>query len=353
VWPWDFWSWSVVIHGRSRGQPLHQVWRSYGYPFLSWVLTSPIGYHWQCICSHCACAIPRDLRIAENFSHIFKIPDPDLPIHCTTNMALQSGQMELSTKTVYGPVLKITQLSAHAQNHVSMERWHKSFTTIVLSNHDFLLNASNFGNLIAFWTIFSHTFTAHGQKRLFMNFRLKLWHHHSIPWPDFFMGHDISVIWGCFLLIFALDKLNVRHISTSAFSRPTDLESVSCDAYLTMKVSTKFEIDTTIYCLVIALLLLIRHVTLWPWPLTFWPWSVVIHGGSRDQPLFEDPTAIRSWVMSSDISHRIPMTMHLQLLHMRRITWPMRRGQILPTYLKSLTPICLFTEQLLWRYDDV
>ena len=35
-----------------------------------------------------------------------------------------------------------------------------------------------------------------------------------------------------------------------------------------MKVSTKFEVYKTIHCLVIALLLLIRYVTLWPWPLT-------------------------------------------------------------------------------------
>jgi len=35
----------LVIHGESRDQPLHQVWRSYGYPL--WVPTSPIGYHWQ------------------------------------------------------------------------------------------------------------------------------------------------------------------------------------------------------------------------------------------------------------------------------------------------------------------
>jgi len=41
-------------------------------------------------------------------------------------------------------------------------------------------------------------------------------------------------------MIFALDTLNVRHIST------------------------KFEVDTTIHCLVIALLLLIRYVTLLP-----------------------------------------------------------------------------------------
>jgi len=70
-------------------------------------------------------------------------------------------------------------------------------------------------------------------------------------------------------------------------SWPTDLESVSCDAYLTVKVYTKFEADTTIRCLVIALLLLIRYVTLLPWPLTFWPWSVVIHGGSRGQSLHQ------------------------------------------------------------------
>ena len=33
--------------------------------------------------------------------------------------------------------------------------------------------------------------------------------------PDFLIGHAISAIRGRFLLIFALDKLNVRHISTS------------------------------------------------------------------------------------------------------------------------------------------
>ena len=86
-------------------------------------------------------------------------------------MALRLRQMELSVKTVL--VLKITQLSAHTQNHVSIERCRKSFTTVVLGDHDFPLTASNFGNLTAFRAIFSHIFTAHAQKRLFMNFRLK------------------------------------------------------------------------------------------------------------------------------------------------------------------------------------
>jgi len=66
-----------------------------------------------------------------------------------------------------------------------------------------------------------------------------------------------------YMVIFTLDKLNISHISTSGLA---DLESVSRDAYLTMKVSTKFEVDTTIGCQIIALLLLIRYVTLWPWP---------------------------------------------------------------------------------------
>jgi len=61
--------------------------------------------------------------------------------------------MELSAKTMYGPVLKITQLSVRAQNHVRIEHCRKSFTTIVLGDHDFPLTASNVGNLTAFKAI--------------------------------------------------------------------------------------------------------------------------------------------------------------------------------------------------------
>jgi len=100
-----------------------------------------------------------------NCSRIFEILDPYLPIHYPTFMALRLRQMELSANTIYGPVLKIRQLSAHVQNRVSIERCRKSFTTIVLGDHDFPLIASNFGNLTAFRAIFSHIFTAHVQKR--------------------------------------------------------------------------------------------------------------------------------------------------------------------------------------------
>ena len=82
-------------------------------------------------------------------------------------------KMELSGKTVYGPVLKTTQLSAHAQNLGSPERCCKPFTVIFRGDHDIPLTVSNFGNLTAFRAIFSHIFTAHAQERPFMNFRLK------------------------------------------------------------------------------------------------------------------------------------------------------------------------------------
>ena len=81
--------------------------------------------------------------------------------------------MVLSRKTVYGPVLKTTQLTARAQNHASPERCRKPFIMIFLGYHDIPLTGSNFGKLTAFKAIFSHIFTAHAQERPFMNFRLK------------------------------------------------------------------------------------------------------------------------------------------------------------------------------------
>jgi len=70
--PWpltvDLWPCSVVVHGGSHCQLLHQVWRSYDHTVLeAWVLISPIGYHWLCVCSHWACAVSRDLCVGGIF----------------------------------------------------------------------------------------------------------------------------------------------------------------------------------------------------------------------------------------------------------------------------------------------
>jgi len=76
---------------------------------------------------------------------------------------------------------------------------------------------------------------------------------------------------------------------------------------------------------------------------------VVTHYGSRGQPStkFEDRMPVGSGVISYNILHWIALIIHLKLLCMQYITWPMRGEQIYPTYLKFLTPICLFTVHLL------
>jgi len=51
-------------------------------------------------------------------------------------------KVELSGKTVYGPVLKTTQLTAHAQNHASPERCRKPFTMISLGDHNIPLTGT-------------------------------------------------------------------------------------------------------------------------------------------------------------------------------------------------------------------
>jgi len=118
---------------------------------------------------------------------------------------------------------------------------------------------------------------------------------------------------------------------------PTDLESASHVSPLAMKVSTKFKVDLIIRCLVIALSLLIRYVTLWPWPFDLGHWSYMAGHVVNLSSKFEDPTAIHSCVISSDISHRIPLTMRVQPRRMRRITWPMHRGKFFP-HISNLWP---------------
>ena len=71
--------------------------------------------------------------------------------------------------------------------------------------------------------------------------------------PDFLLGCKISAIWRRFTLIFAFSILNVRHISPR-FVRPTDVEIIPHVWTPTSIIPTKFEVDMTIHCRVIAFL---------------------------------------------------------------------------------------------------
>ena len=45
---------------------------------------------------------------------------------------------------------------------------------------------------------------------------------------------------------------------------------------------------------------------------------------------FEDPMPILSWLMSYNVRHRLPLTMRLEPLRMRRMTWPVPMGKFFP-----------------------
>ena len=139
-------------------------------------------------------------------------------------------KMESSGKSVYGPVLKTTQLSAHAQNHASPERCRKSFTMIFLGDHDIPLTGSNFGNLTAFRAIFSYIFTAHAQKQLFRNFQSKIWRWRSIPWPWFPYRARYFRDLRTFSVDFCIEQVECPPYFYFRCSWPTDRERVLRDA---------------------------------------------------------------------------------------------------------------------------
>ena len=94
----------------------------------------------------------------------------------------------------------------------------------------------------------------------------------------------------------------------------------------------------------------------WLCDLDFWPFDLeqLLYMAGLVTNLatkFEDPTPIRSWVMSYNVPRRLPLKMRTRLLRMRRITWPASRGSKTITFLKSPTLICLFTMHLRWLYD--
>jgi len=122
--------------------------------------------------------------------------------------------------------------------------------------------------------------------------------------PDFLLECKISAIWRRFPLIFAFYMPNVRHISTSV-----------CLTYWPRKYTT--------------------HVD---------PTSII-------PTKFEAPTPTRSWVMSDNVSHWLPLKMRTRPLRMHLITWPVSRGSKTITFLESPTLICLFTMHLRWLND--
>jgi len=151
---------------------------------------------------------------------------------------------------------------------------------------------------------FQQLLYAHAQKRLFMNFRYKCRHSRSIRRTRF-----------------PVREQNFGDLAT--FSVDFCILYAECPPYFLLPVC-----------------------------LYYWPKSIP-HASTPTSIIptkFEAPTPIRSWVMSDNVSHWLPLKMRTRPLRMRRITWPVSRGSKKLHFWNS-DPICLFAIQLLLSYD--
>ena len=135
------------------------------------------------------------------------------------------------------------------------------------------------------------------------------------------------------------------------FIWPTDLESVPRFEPPTLIISIKFEVDTTIHRRVTALLVRIRYVALCPWPFNLGQLSSMAGHVGNPPPSLKilRLSVLDLWVMMSAIGHRWQCVCSHCACAVSRDLYI---GGKFFLNLKSLTPICLFTTQLLWSYDD-
>ena len=158
---------------------------------------------------------------------------------------------------------------AHARNHVICLRWPKCLIAVVLADVDLPYWTSKVEHLVAFAAIVSNICTAHAQKRLYM-------HRRSIRRSRFL----IRVLNFGDLATFYVDFLHVIFRMSAIFLLPVCL--IYWHRKYTTRVDNSNQVDMTIHCRVTAFLSADTSRDLVT--LTFWPWTVVIHGGSRDQP---------------------------------------------------------------------
>jgi len=96
-----------------------------------WVIWSSISHDWHCVCSHCACALPRDLYVGANISNTFEVSDPYLFIHFATAIMIN----QIITQNIARPLLNTMQLFSCARSrdlwivdqkqlHISIQRPH-------------------------------------------------------------------------------------------------------------------------------------------------------------------------------------------------------------------------------------
>jgi len=183
---------------------------------------------------------------------------------------------------MYGPVLKaVDEFVRMREITRSVKVALKCVIAVVLVNDDFSYWTSKVEHLVAFTAIFSNICTAHAQKRLFMNFRCKFRHHRSIRRPRFPIGVQNFSDLATFTVDFCILYAECPPYFYFRVVWPTDLESIPHASNPTSIIPTRFEVDITIHCRVIAFLS--ADTSRDPVTLTFDLLTLNMHCESRDQ----------------------------------------------------------------------
>jgi len=109
-------------------------------------------------------------------------------------------------------------------------------------------------HLVAFTAIYSNICTAHAQKRLFMKFRCKVRHRRLILRPRFPIKVQNFSDLATFSVDFCILYADFPPYFYFRFVWPTDVKSIPHASTPTSIISTRFEVDMTIHCRVIAFL---------------------------------------------------------------------------------------------------
>jgi len=174
------------------------------------------------------------------------------------------------------PVLKKRMRLCACAKSPDLLKVPKGLNAVFLADVDLPYWTSKVEHIAAFTAIFGNICTAHAQKRLFLNFRCKFRHRHSTRRPRFPIRVQNFVDLATFSVDFCILYSECPPYFYFRFVWRTDLESIP-------------------------------------------------HASTPTK--FEAPTPIRSWVMSDNVSHWLPLKMRTLPLRMRRITWPVSRGQ--------------------------
>ena len=170
------------------------------------------------------------------------------------------------------------------------------------------------------------------------------------PDPDFPLECKISAIWRRFPLIFAFYILNVRHISTSGLTYWPRKYTTRVDPHFDNSHQVWSWYDHTLpsYSVFVC-----WHVT-WPCDLYLWPFDLeqlqCMAGHVTNLATKLDLSVLDLWGITFSIGYHWECVRGHYACAEPRDPWV--RGSKTITFLVCWTPICLFTMQLRWLYDE-